>query len=90
MFRRLRLIPFTVTIPEDKRDPYLADKLLAERDGILVWAVEGCLAWQRDGLKPLFTPKNDARRRFNTIDNQGEWVSECGALILYTRKQRSK
>ncbi len=52
MRRRLHMIPFTVTIPPDRRDPRLTEKLLAERDGILAWAVQGCLAWQREGLKP--------------------------------------
>lgn len=50
MWRRVRLLPFTVTIPEAKRDLDLAEKLHAELPGILAWAVEGCLAWGRDGL----------------------------------------
>ena len=52
MRRRLHMIPFTVTIPPERRDPRLTEKLLAERDGILAWAVAGCLAWQRSGLQP--------------------------------------
>ncbi len=52
MRRRFHMIPFTVTIPPAKRDKTLTDRLLAERDGILAWAVEGCLEWQRDGLNP--------------------------------------
>jgi putative DNA primase/helicase len=52
IWRRVRLIPFEVTIPFERRDPYLIATLLEERDGILAWAVEGCLAWQRDGLQP--------------------------------------
>jgi putative DNA primase/helicase len=35
--RRFNLIPFTVTIPEDDRDPQLLDKLKAEAPGILQW-----------------------------------------------------
>ena len=48
--RRLHLIPFTVTIPPDERDPDLPDKLRAEWPAILRWAIDGCLAWQREGL----------------------------------------
>jgi putative DNA primase/helicase len=51
MKRRLHLIPFTVTIPPERRDGRLTEKLLKERDGILAWAVEGCSLWQRHGLK---------------------------------------
>jgi len=50
--RRMNLIPFTVTIPADQRDEGLADKLKGEWPGILQWMVDGCLAWQRDGLDP--------------------------------------
>lgn len=50
MWRRIRLIPFTVQIPADEKDPAFGEKLKAEAPGILRWAVQGCLAWQRDGL----------------------------------------
>lgn len=50
IWRRIKLIPFTVTIPEAEQDKTLGDKLLAELPGILAWAVRGCLAWQREGL----------------------------------------
>lgn len=50
IWRRLKLIPFAVTIPEEEQDPHLVDKLRGELPGILAWAVEGCLEWQRQGL----------------------------------------
>lgn len=50
IWRRIRLIPFTVTIPERERDPDLPARLREESAGILAWAVQGCLAWQRKGL----------------------------------------
>ncbi len=50
IWRRLRLVPFTVTIPAEERDKLLPDKLAAELPGILAWAVRGALEWQRDGL----------------------------------------
>jgi len=49
---RIRLIPFDVTIPAAEQDRGLAEKLKAELDGILAWAVAGCLDWQRGGLRP--------------------------------------
>src|SRR5262249_10483492 len=45
--RRVKLIPFTVTIPEAERDPQLSEKLKAEWPGILRWMIDGCLMWQR-------------------------------------------
>lgn len=50
IWRRIRLIPFNVTIPEDQRDSHLPDKLRAELPGILRWAVTGCQMWLREGL----------------------------------------
>jgi putative DNA primase/helicase len=50
IWRRIRFIPFTVTIPESERDPDLSAKLRAELPGILNWALAGCQEWQRDGL----------------------------------------
>ena len=51
IWRRIRLIPFEITIPPDERDRELPAKLKAESAGILAWIVRGCLAWQRDGLR---------------------------------------
>jgi putative DNA primase/helicase len=50
IWRRLRLFPFTVTIPDEQQDKQLLDKLRAERKGVLAWLVRGCLDWQREGL----------------------------------------
>ncbi|MFN3763256.1 MAG: phage/plasmid primase, P4 family, partial [Anaerolineae bacterium] len=47
---RIRLIPFTVTIPEAEQDKHLVEKLKRELPGILAWAVRGCLEWQTSGL----------------------------------------
>ena len=50
IWRRIRLVPFTVTIPPEARDRDLASKLAAELPGILAWAVRGALQWQAEGL----------------------------------------
>lgn len=76
MRRRLHLVPFTVTIPEDKRDQKLTEKLLRERDGILAWAVEGCLDWQRTGLKPPKCVQEATEEYFEGEDAIGRWIDE--------------
>jgi putative DNA primase/helicase len=52
IWRRTHLIEWNVRIPDEQRDNRLAEKLLAEREGVLRWLVEGCLEWQRIGLSP--------------------------------------
>ena len=50
IWRRVRLIPFTVQIPENERDPRLPAKLRAELPGVLAWAVRGWQGYQQHGL----------------------------------------
>src|SRR5207249_2041771 len=50
-WRRLRLVPFDVSIPEHEQDPALLEKFKAEADGILAWMVRGCLMWQQHRLE---------------------------------------
>jgi len=50
IWRRIKLIPFTITIPEEFRDPLLLTKLKEEAPGVLAWAMRGCLKWQKEGL----------------------------------------
>ncbi len=76
MKRRLHLIPFTVTIPPEKRDGKLTEKLLKERDGILAWAVEGCLLWQQHGLKAPPTVVSATEEYFEAEDALGQWIEE--------------
>lgn len=49
IWRRVKLIPFTVTILEP--DESFPIKLEGELPAILTWAVKGCLDWQGHGLK---------------------------------------
>ncbi|MCU1324665.1 MAG: hypothetical protein JWN34_35 [Bryobacterales bacterium] len=50
IWRRLKLIPFDVTVSEADKDLDLPNKLRAEMAGILAWAVRGCVDWKRNGL----------------------------------------
>lgn len=52
IWRRLLLVPFTVTIAPEDQDVHLLDKLTLELPGVLSWAVQGCKDWQDAGLKP--------------------------------------
>jgi putative DNA primase/helicase len=52
IWRRLRLVPWDVTIPEGTRDRALADKLRSEAEGILAWAVAGARRFLAHGLLP--------------------------------------
>lgn len=50
IWRRIRLVPFNVTIPPEEQDRDLPGKLLEEAPAILAWLVRGALLWQEEGL----------------------------------------
>jgi putative DNA primase/helicase len=76
IWRRVRLIPFVVTVPEAERDKKLTEKLLTELTGIFAWAVEGCRQWQRIGLaepEPVTAATAGYREEMDPIN---DWISE--------------
>ena len=51
IWRRVKIIPFTLSLKPHERDKKLEEKLSLEMSGILNWAIKGCLKWQQSGLK---------------------------------------
>lgn len=90
IWRRIHLIPFTKTIPEGRQDKKLADKLRGELPGVLRWAVEGCLAWQRNGLgaPPLVRSATDAYRE--EMDPLAGFINECCLVDEATQARAGK
>jgi putative DNA primase/helicase len=76
IWRRLRLVPFTVSIPPDEQDHDLLRKLEAELPGILRWALQGCLEWQSGGLKPPAIIAEAVRKYREESDTLGRFLSE--------------
>jgi putative DNA primase/helicase len=80
MRRRFHLIPFTAKIPATERILGLKELLRAEWSGILGWAIEGCLAWQREGLNPPARVRDATEEYFDTEDTFQMWLDECCEL----------
>lgn len=77
IWRRIKRIPFLVTIPEPEQDKTLPQKQLAELPGILTWAVAGCLEWQRAGLQtPAVVTQSTAEFRAEQ-DVLAAFLTEC-------------
>ena len=77
IWRRVRLVPFTVQIPEEERDAALPGKLRAELPGILAWAVRGWQDFQRQGLgAPSAVTEATAEYRAES-DTLGQFLAEC-------------
>jgi putative DNA primase/helicase len=76
IWRRIRMIPFTETIPPEEQDKQLPKKLRAELPGILRWAVEGCLMWQREGLGEPDEVKAATEAYRAQMDLLASWIEE--------------
>jgi putative DNA primase/helicase len=76
-WRRVILLPFRARFEGDRADKHLFEKLVRESAGILNWCLTGCLAWQRDGLKPprQCTDAAEAWRADN--DPLAEFLATC-------------
>lgn len=87
-WRRLKLVPFEVHIPDNERNDSLKFELWKELPGILAWAVQGCLAYQKEGLNEprAVAVATDTYRREQDI--MGNFIDEC--CIEATPEQVSK
>lgn len=91
IWRRIHIIPFTVTIPEDKIDKNLGDKLAAELPDILAWMLEGYRLWRHEGLnkpKVIMDAVKEYRNEMDVISAflDSDYVaegSEVKASALY-------
>ena len=94
IWRRLWLLPFTVTIPEDKRDPGILDKLEAEGSGILNWCLEGLRRYQANGCRlappakvlaatARFRSESDMVGRFLAQEMKVEPIGTIERTVLY-------
>jgi len=75
-WRRIRLVPFENNLSEDKVDSNLESKLLAEKEGILAWMVQGTLKWNHEGLDPSSQIKVASNQYRDDCDVIGEFVRE--------------
>ena len=72
IWRRIKLIPFTTTIAQDKQDKNLEAKLKQEASGILNWLLEGTARWKREGLiapSDILNATDEYRGEMDVIGN---------------------
>jgi putative DNA primase/helicase len=74
MKRRLNRVPFN--FKPTKVDTELGTKLRKEWPGILRWMINGCLAWQRDGLIPAPVIAEATKEYFEEQDVLSQWLDE--------------
>ncbi|MBX3053134.1 MAG: hypothetical protein KF753_16745 [Caldilineaceae bacterium] len=77
---RIRLIHFAVKIVEEERDRTLVHRLTQEGPGILAWAVQGCLAWQQEGLRTSERVHISTAEYRQEMDDVGQFLEDCCQL----------
>jgi putative DNA primase/helicase len=97
IWSRIKLIPFTVSIPDKEKDRKLGEKLRAELPGILAWAVQGCLDWQRHSLAEPNEVRSATQAYRDEMDTFKDFVEDCCVVTdgkstpvssLYTKYQQ--
>lgn len=79
IWRRIKMIPFDVTIAENERIKGL-DEILKEpehQQGILAWLVEGAQKWYQDGLESPKKVIAATQEYQNESDVLGAWIDDC-------------
>lgn len=78
MWRRIRVVPFENQIPKDRRDPRVKTEMRTEcGPALLAWAVQGCLMWQAEGLRPPAKIESATTNYRNAMDTFGEFIADC-------------
>ena len=73
IWRRLVLLPFSRKFTDDEKDPELEQKLLVEKDAILMWMVEGAKLYLQEGLIKL-SPR--MRSELSTYRSESDLLGE--------------
>jgi len=88
IWRRIRVVPFSVTIQKKEIDKHLSGKLQAELSGILNWALYGFHFWQKEGLDPPSTVTEASQSYRSEMDYLGEFLNDC--CILNPKEMTAK
>ncbi|MDQ2950430.1 MAG: phage/plasmid primase, P4 family, partial [Acidobacteriota bacterium] len=96
IWRRLRLVPFSVSIPIEEQDRTLLWKLEQELPGILQWALRGYREWRERGLQPPeiitaavseYRAESDTLGRFIEEHCEKRANAQVKSSVFFTRYQ---
>jgi putative DNA primase/helicase len=85
IWRRLRIIPFAVTVPPDRQDKRLREKLLGELPAIAKWMAAGALDVQKAGLQEPSEVLLATEAYRADSDTAARWIDECVERLPGTR-----
>ena len=90
--RRLVIAPFMENL-DKARDPMLKERLKEPENlaAVLAWCVDGCLMWQKEGLRePPKRFQQQAARFYEDSDTLQQFIDDCCAIGERRSKARVK
>lgn len=84
-WRRIRLLPFSRTVPNDIRDPAHKRALTTDADelaAVLAWTVAGAVAWHTHGLGTSTAIESAITDYRNACDPIRDWIDTCCQLRI--------
>jgi len=88
LWRRIKVLPFTFSIPEAERDSSVKRILKNTEEvgsAILAWVVKGCLSWQERGLEEPECVQVATRSYREDMDPIGEFIRDFCEITLSDR-----
>jgi len=77
IWSRIKLVPFLRIFSDKERDKTLKARFKDEAAHILAWMLEGCLAWQQEGLGDVPVAVSEATGEYKKeMDTLGIWSAE--------------
>ena len=76
MLKRILIVPMNIVVAEEEIDRTLGVKLEEEAPAILQWMIDGCLAWQREGLNPPAAVQAATEEYAEEADALSRWLED--------------
>jgi putative DNA primase/helicase len=77
VWRRLRVVPFNVVIPDEEQDRHLEEALALDVDAILAWAIDGYRAYDETGLAAPEQVRAATEDYHRDSDHLAAFIEEC-------------
>ncbi|MEQ8226235.1 MAG: phage/plasmid primase, P4 family, partial [Candidatus Eremiobacterota bacterium] len=85
IWRRIKLIPFQVTIRDEEKDLNLMHRLGESKEGILNWMIQGCYLWQQEKLGIAEEIRKATKSYREEMDVIGAFLDECCLIDIHCR-----
>lgn len=82
-WRRIRVIPFDVVIPEDERDGLLGERLELDADAVLAWAIGGYRQYEERGMDAPGAVQAATGDYLKSSDAVARFIEDCCLVSPY-------